>query len=186
MTHAMPNPVLRRACALALAGAAVAMTGCDADRAEVQSWMDETRKNTPRVVEKISEPKKFEPFRYQPAGDPDPFSLAKFRSTNVAGRIGGGGQQPDAARRREALESFPLDALKMVGNLRQGEAHVALLQAEAALYQVRVGNYIGQNHGRVLKISESEVSVRETVQDAAGDWVERDTALRLQAGETRK
>ncbi len=74
----------------------------------------------------------------------------------------------------------------MVGNLRQGSANVALLQADTALFQVRVGNYVGQNFGRVLRISESEVAIRETVQDAAGDWVERDTALQLQVQETKK
>jgi type IV pilus assembly protein PilP len=68
----------------------------------------------------------------------------------------------------------------MVGSLRRGGVNVALLRADTALHQVHVGNYIGQNFGRVLQISESEVAIREVVQDAAGDWVQRDTALRLQ------
>jgi type IV pilus assembly protein PilP len=92
----------------------------------------------------------------------------------------GSGLVPDLKRRREALEAFPLDALQMVGNLRLGGSHVALLKVDSQLHQVRVGNYIGQNFGRIVAISETEVAVRESVQDAAGDWVERDTALRLQ------
>ncbi|HMS78402.1 MAG TPA: pilus assembly protein PilP [Burkholderiaceae bacterium] len=172
---------------LGLAAAAALLAGCEADRSELQTWMDETRRNTPTVTEKISEPKKFEPFVYQAADEIDPFSATKMRvaGATVAGRASSG-LQPDAGRRREPLESFPLDNLKMVGNLRQGATNVALLQADAAVYQVRVGNYVGQNFGRVLKISENEVAIRETVQDAAGDWVERDTALQLQVQESRK
>jgi type IV pilus assembly protein PilP len=103
----------------------------------------------------------------------------------VAGRPSSG-LQPDATRRREPLEAFPLDALKMVGNLRQGPVEVALLQAETVVYQVRVGHYVGKNFGRVLRISESEVAIRETVQEPTGEWVERDTALQLQVQETKK
>jgi type IV pilus assembly protein PilP len=171
-------PLVRIAAA---AAAGLVLSACDADRQELQTWMDETRRNTPTVIETIAEPKRFVPFRYESTGELDPFNLGKLKvgMSAVAGREGSG-LHPDANRRREPLEAFPLDNLKMVGNLRQGTVNVALLQADTALYQVRVGNYIGQNFGRVLKISEVEVAVREVVQDAAGDWVERDTALQLQ------
>lgn len=169
--------------------AAAALAGCEADQTELQAWMDETRRTTPTVIEKIAQPKKFEPFSYQAGDAIDPFSLAKMRvdGATVAGRPSSG-PAPDAERRREPLEAFPLDTLKMVGNLRQGSLEVALLQADAVVYQVRVGNYVGQNFGRVLRISENEVSIRESVQDASGAWTERDTALQLQvqAQETRK
>jgi type IV pilus assembly protein PilP len=177
---------VRPAAALAVACGALLLAGCDSGRGELQAWMDETRRQTPVVVEKVDEPKKFQPFRYQAAGEVDPFSLGKLKVAGTAAARASGGLAPDTSRRREPLEAFPLDNLRMVGNLRQGSAHVALLQAEAALYQVRVGNYLGQNFGRVMRISDSEVAVREIVQDAAGDWVERETALQLQAGETRK
>jgi len=159
--------------------AALSLSACDSERAEIQAWMDETRRNTPVRVEKLPAPKTFEPFRYRASNEIDPFSLTKLSVGLAAGRPGGG-VQPDLTRRREPLESYPLDNLKLVGNLRQGAANVALLQADAALHQVRVGNYVGQNFGRIMRISESEVSVKELVQDAAGDWVERTTALRLQ------
>jgi type IV pilus assembly protein PilP len=179
--HPSGTGLVRLIAAAAVGGV---LAGCSADRQELQSWMDETRRNTPTVSEKISEPKRFEPFRYASTGDLDPFSLGKLKVGTAAASRPGGGLQPDTARRREPLESFPLDNLKMVGNLRQGVSNVGLLQVDTALYQVKVGNYIGQNFGRVLKISEAEISVRELVQDAAGDWVERDTALQLQ--ETKK
>jgi type IV pilus assembly protein PilP len=187
MTVRTDRPLTRGLAALGLVAASALLAGCEADRAELQAWMDETRRNTPPVTERITEPKKFQPFVYQAADETDPFSLQKMRvaGATVAGRASNG-LQPDSARRREPLEAFPLDNLKMVGNLRQGSANVALLQADTAVFQVRVGNYVGQNFGRVLRISESEVAIRETVQDAAGDWVERDTALQLQVQETKK
>jgi type IV pilus assembly protein PilP len=159
--------------------AALSLSACDSERAEIQTWMDEARRNTTVRVDKLPEPKSFEPFRYRASTEIDPFSLGKLKVGVAAGRPGGG-VQPDLTRRREPLESYPLDNLRLVGNLRQGAANIALLQADTALHQVRVGNYVGQNFGRIMRISETEVAVKELVQDAAGDWVERDTALRLQ------
>ena len=159
----------------------VALAACDNGHQDLQTWMDETRAATPTVVEKVSEPKRFEPFRYRARAETDPFSQSRLRILVAsASSSAGASLQPDTSRRREALEAFPLDTLRMVGNMRLGAAQVALLKADTALYQVRVGNHIGQNFGRVTRISESGVFVRELVQDAAGDWVERITELQLQ------
>ena len=83
-------------------------------------------------------------------------------------------------RRREPLEAFPLDTIHMVGVLRRPDAVAALLQVDRVVYQARVGNYIGQNFGVITKITEGEVTLKETVQDSSGDWVERITTLQLQ------
>lgn len=175
---------LQRAAGLALIVLTVA--GCESDRGELRTWMDETRRTTPLVKEKLSEPKSFEPFRYSSSGETDPFNVAKLRVDSFGAVRAGSGLRPDLTRRREPLEAYPLDNLKMVGNLTQKGSTVALLQADTVLFQVRVGNYIGQNFGRVLRVSEEEVAVREIVQDAAGDWIERDTALRLQVQEIKR
>lgn len=170
---------------LAAAGFAVAamnLAGCTDDVSEIQAWMDETRANTPRRTGKIPEPKRFVPFRYEARADIDPFSnaklqvaLARFSDRNK------GGITPDLNRRREPLESFPLDAIRLVGHLnRQSTGPVALLEADKVIFQVKVGSYLGQHFGRVTRISETEVALKELVQDAAGDWVERDTSLALQ------
>jgi type IV pilus assembly protein PilP len=83
-------------------------------------------------------------------------------------------------RRREPLESYPLETLRMVGTLFQGKRVHALVQADKTLHQVKVGNYLGQNFGVVTKISEAEVALKELIQDAGGDWVERASTLQLQ------
>ena len=170
---------------LAAAAAAmfmVGMSGCASDASELQVWMDETRANSPRRTVSISEPKKFVPFRYEPRADIDPFSnvklqvaLARFSDRNK------GGITPDLKRRQEPLEAFPLDTIRLVGHLHRGSTgSTALLEAGKVIFQARVGAYLGQNHGRIVRISETEVRLKEVVQDAAGDWVERDSSLALQ------
>ena len=169
----------RMSCAAALCFIAALSAGCNAGNDELQAWMDESRRSTPVTISKVAEPKAFEPFRYPATTEVDPFSPAKLRVA-IESPTRNGPRGPDLGRLREPLESYSLDAFKMVGNLKQGPVVVGLLKSENAIHQVRVGNYIGQNFGRIVAISETEVAVRESVQDAAGDWVERDTALRLQ------
>jgi type IV pilus assembly protein PilP len=86
------------------------------------------------------------------------------------------------ARRKEPLEAYPLDTMSMVGSLDKKGVPAALLKVDKLLYQVRVGNYLGQNYGKITKITENAVHLREIVQDATGDWVERTTSLELQEG----
>jgi type IV pilus assembly protein PilP len=179
MWSVMSDQTRRLACALAIGFCAVMVSGCSAGDDALQAWMDESRRNTPVTVSKLAEPKVFAPFRYPATTEVDPFNAAKLR-VGIESPARNGPRGPDMTRLREPLESYSLEAFKMVGNLKQGATVVGLLKSDSAVHQVRVGNYIGQNFGRIVAISETEVAVRESVQDAAGDWVERDTALRLQ------
>ena len=88
--------------------------------------------------------------------------------------------KPDMERRREPLESYPLDTLKMVGTLQKPGVTYALLLADKTVFQVKIGNYIGQNFGLITKVTESDVELKEIVQDASGDWIERPAKLELQ------
>ncbi len=168
--------------ALALVPAVLMLSACAPDVTELQVWMDETRANSPVRTTALAEPKRFEPFRYEPRADIDPFSNSKLQVAlaRLADRTATG-LSPDLNRRREPLEAFPLDAVRLVGHLnRASTGPVALVEADKVIFQVRVGNYLGQNFGRVMAITETGVAVKELVQDAAGDWVERATALELQ------
>jgi len=169
---------------LAAIAAAVALLGaCSDEQQELRSWMDEQRAAITPVVEKITPPKSLEPFRYENEGLADPFAQSRL-AFRANGEPKSGGRTPDLARKREVLEAFPLEAIKMVGHMSNNNASFALLQVENMVYQARVGNYAGQNFGKIVRVSEGEVVLKEMVQDAAGDWNERDTALRLQ--ETKK
>lgn len=158
--------------------------GCgDAGVQDVAQWMQEVKQQTRVVVKPITPPKTFSPFAYDAKAKEDPFSatkmtvaFAKNRATNIL--------QPDLNRRREALESYPLDSMQMVGTLSKAGLTYAVLRADKSFYRVKVGNYIGQNFGMVTKISDTEVDLKEVVQDASGEWVEREAKLELQ--ETQK
>lgn len=162
--------------------AVLLLSGCgDGGVQEVRQWMEDVRRQTPVSPQKIAEPKKFTPFVYSAKEEIDPFSPAKLASalaklqTNSSGAL-----KPDLDRRREPLESYPLDTIKMVGTLEKPGLSYALLQVDKAVFQIKVGNYIGQNFGMVTRITESEVEIKEIVRDASGEWVERKAKLELQ------
>ena len=85
-------------------------------------------------------------------------------------------------RRKEPLEAFPLDSVTLVGSVQRKGTRFALLKVENLLYQVKVGDYLGQNNGKIMQITETEITIRETVQDASGELIERPAALLLQEG----
>jgi type IV pilus assembly protein PilP len=162
------------------------LTGCgDGGVEEVRQWMAEVKAQTKVEIPKVSEPKRFIPFMYAGKTTVDPFSPSKL-AVALAKMQGGSGNgfKPDLDRRREPLESYPLDQLRMVGTLEKPGLTYVLLQADRTVFQAKVGNYVGQNLGMITKITDSEVELKEIVQDAAGDWVERKARLELQ--ETKK
>ena len=172
-----------RLLAIGLAGAALA--GCGSSgQDELQQWMAEQRAATKPQVAPIPEPKKFTPQAYTQETATDPFSNVKLtqalkresaQSTSNAALVA-----PELARRKEPLEAYPLDSMKMVGSLIKEGQPVALLRVDNLLYQVKPGNYLGQNYGKIVKVSETEITLREIVQDAAGEWTERQATLQLQ------
>ena len=159
-----------------------------ADQDEIRQWMAEQRKAVSPQVEPIPEPTRFVPQAYGAESALAPFSSEKLfvalRSESASGS-GGALIRAELNRRKEPLEFVPLDAMSMVGLLDRRGRKVALVRVDNLLYQVGIGQYLGQNFGRVMKISEREIGLREIVQDAAGDWVERPVTLQLQE-ETRK
>jgi type IV pilus assembly protein PilP len=161
--------------------AAFVLAGCSNSNEELRQWMADTRKEMRPMTSTLAEPKTFEPFIYQDQGDIDPFDPSKV--TNALKALSAkstSGLAPDLSRRREPLEAFPLDAITMVGTLQRPNLRFALLRADNVVYQVKVGNYVGQNFGIVTRIDENDVAIKEVVQDAAGEWVERATTLQLQ------
>ena len=167
---------------LAVALLVTACMGSEDD--DLVQWMSEQRAQIKPNVVPISEPKKFKPESYTQISAVEPFSREKLTqalrrdSSQVASN--GALVAPELARRKEPLEAFPLDAMALVGSLVRAGQPVALVKVDALLYQVRPGNYLGQNYGRVTKISETEVTLREIVQDAVGEWIERTATLQLQ------
>ncbi len=162
------------------------LAGCGASNEdELRSWMLEQRNQMRPRVAPISEPKPYRPENYTETTAVEPFSQDKLtsalkRDTAQPSSVTSALIAPELARRKEALEAFPLDTMSMVGSLIQEGKPAALVRVDRLLYQVRVGSYLGMNYGRVTKITETEVVLREIVQDAVGEWIERPASLQLQ------
>ena len=161
--------------------ACCALVACGGSNDELRQWMSDVRKEMRPATPKVNEPKTFEPFLYRDQNDIDPFDPNKVANALKAlASKSTSGLAPDLSRRREPLEAYPIDTITMVGTLQRPNLRYALLRADGVVYQVKVGNYVGQNFGLVARIDESEITLKEVVQDAAGEWVERTTTLQLQ------
>ena len=161
------------------------LVGCSgSDESDLQSWMNEQRAQTKPKVTPLAEPKKFVPQDYTEEAVTDPFNILKLtqalRKESAQAAANAALVAPELTRRKEALEAYPLDSMTMVGSLIKVGLPVALVKVDNLLYQVKTGNYLGQNYGRVTKVTETELTIREIVQDAAGEWVERPATLQLQ------
>lgn len=159
--------------------------GCaDPGQEELERWMREQRDIIKPDVKPLPEPKKFVPQPYVQTGAIDLFNnqrlLQALRQQSGAVTSNAALVEPELHRRKEPLEAIPLDAMQMVGSIDKGNQRVALLKVDNLIYQVRPGNYIGQNYGRIQKITETEIVLREIVQDATGEWMERPATLQLQ------
>ncbi len=166
--------------------AATVLAGCgSSDQEEIQKWMQEKRAATKPQVTPIAEPKKFTPQAYTQEAAIEPFSSQKLAQALKRDQQQGASPSsalvaPELNRRKEPLEGYPLDAMAMVGSLMKQGQPVGLVKVDNLLYQVKPGNYLGQNYGRITKVGETEVVLRELVQDAAGEWIERTATLQLQ------
>lgn len=163
------------------------LAGCfSSGEDDLRQWMSELRSTTKPRVSPLTEPKQFLPQAYASESGVEPFNSLKLTqalrrdSTQLASNAAL--IAPEMARRKEPLETYPLDAMAMVGSLDKTGVPTALLKVDNLLYQVRVGNYIGQNYGKISRINENSIQLREIVQDATGDWVERTATLDLQEG----
>lgn len=157
------------------------LAGCGAENEELQDWMDRQRREVKPNVSPLSPPKKFEAQPYTSAQAVDPFSLQKLTvALKMEARQPNSILSAELNRRKEPLEAYPLDSMSMVGSVAKGGTPFALLRVDNLLYQVKPGDYLGQNYGRIVKITETQVDLREIVQDAAGEWIERPASLQLQ------
>jgi type IV pilus assembly protein PilP len=156
--------------------ALASLAGCGQDRyQDLRAFMSDADKTLPRRIDPLPEMRPYEPFEYKGFDVPDPFRPRKL--TPAKGE--GGGLQPDLNRRREPLESYPLESLKMVGLLQQKNVRYAVIRADNTLYRVHKGNYMGQNFGLITDVNDGEVKLKEIVQDSGGDWTERVSTLQL-------
>lgn len=178
---------MRNSMGLALLLLVGVLAGCDGGAdADLQQWMAEQRATARPKITPLSEPKVYEPQAYRGDNALSPFDASKLttalRRESAQSAAGNDLILAEQRRRKDELEAFPLDVMRMVGSLNKKGEVTALLKVDNLLYQVRVGNYLGQSYGRITRITENSIQLREIVQDAAGEWVEKSTTLDLQEG----
>ncbi|MGA0609927.1 pilus assembly protein PilP [Caldimonas sp. KR1-144] len=161
--------------------AASLLAGCGGEQEELDAWMAQQRREVKPNVPPLTPPKRFDPQPYDEARSVEPFSTQKLTvALKQEARQPNSMLAAEMNRRKEPLEAYPLDSMAMVGSVSRVGRQFALMKVDNLLYQVKVGDYLGQNYGKVTKITETEVAVREIVQDAAGEWIERPATLQLQ------
>lgn len=155
------------------------MTACRQQGGDdLQTWMAEVRQRHHAKPVNLPQAPQAPEFRYQAGERADPFDLSKLSTIDPDALANT--PQPDLRRPREPLETFPLDSLRLIGNLRRGKEVVALIQADKLIYTVRVGAHLGQDLGKVVAISDKAVDIDEWVAEGSGRWVRRQTQLVLQ------
>jgi type IV pilus assembly protein PilP len=171
--HALVRTCAARACALVLAGAAVAgLAGCSGSDSNLQQFIQQVKQQPGGRVEPLPEVKPYETFVYDDQNLRSPFVPSQPAGYNSV--------RPDSKRPRQYLEQFSLDTLRMVGTLRIAGTTYGLVQTkDGIVHRVTVGNYMGQNDGRITKITPSSIDLTEIVPDGLGGYMKRPAALGL-------
>lgn len=156
------------------------LAGCaNQDMSDLRSYVEEVKNRPPTPIEPIPQIKQAETYLYVGGDRRNPFVPTEDTSDVMVADTGSG-PRPDPNRRKEELESYPLDALKMVGTLDQNEAVWALVQSpDGTIHRVRTGNYLGQNDGRIISIEEEKINVVELIPNGSGGYLERQASLTL-------
>ena len=163
---------------IASAVACLWLTGCGGEQhGDLKAWVKE-QDNLPRGrIPPLPEVKPYEAIEYAAFDLTDPFKPRKIEPPKGGQK---GGLAPDPNRRREPLEAYPLESLKMVGVLQQRETFALVKTPDNTLFQVKTGNYLGQNFGRIIAVSDGAIKLKEILQDSNGNWEEKEQSLLLQ------
>jgi len=156
------------------------LSGCIVgDISEVQTFIQQTKAKPGGRIEPVPEIKTYPSHIYDVDNLRSPFQPEV--KGDVDNNTGGSGKAPISGRIKEALEAFPLDGLKLGGHVeKDGESWAVITAPDGLVYRVQVGNYMGQNHGRIHTITEDRIELTELVPGPNGGWVEREASLALE------
>lgn len=158
------------------------LTACGGDMSDLDRFIDETKNKHHGKVDPLPEFPPYQTFAYAALDVRDPFRPQTDLSapSPVAEQAEYSGPRPEATRRREPLESYPIDSLKMVGLLQQQAQTWGLVRdPEGTIHRVQPGNYAGENHGKIVQVSETRIEIVELVPDGLSGWVNRDAQLAM-------
>lgn len=165
---------------LAVLSLVVVVSGCGAssDFSDLQGYMDEVRARPKGSIEPLPKFQPYESFAYSAASLRNPFQ-PPVKLDVTARQKGSADVKPDEARIKQFLEGFNIETFQMVGTLSNSGGVFALINGANGVHRVRVGDYLGRNHGQVRAIEDGKVDVVEIVPDGEGGWLERPRSLTL-------
>ena len=156
-----------------------ALFGCSDDGDDLQAYIAEVKGRTSRAIEPLPQIKQYDAFTYAPGERRDPFETSLITSEQRANSEGSG-IRPDFNRNKEPLEEFPMDSLRMVGTIQLQSRMYALIKApDKVIHRIALGDHMGQNYGKVTKVSEAEIEMIEIIPDGFGGWMQRPASLAL-------
>lgn len=158
---------------------AAGLTACGGDMDDLDSYINDIKARPGGRIEPLPEVTPYEGFNYvaDAEGYRSPFVPD---APQAAPGAAGNGIRPDSDRSREFLEQFPLDTLRMVGTLEiDGTSYGLVQDSDGLIHRVVPGNYMGQNDGRIVAITDSEIELVEIISDGIGGYLEREAAVSL-------
>ena len=160
--------------------AALFLSACsnNAERIELQNYVQTTVNRPPGQIEPIPEFSSYEPFTYSASSLRGPFDVPVDISLIIQSQDND--VRPDENRPKEMLESYPIGSLLFVGTISRGGTIWGLIQDETGLVsRVTVGNYMGRNHGRIVSVTEEQIEMVEIVPTGNDAWMERPQTVML-------
>lgn len=161
----------------------IVLAGCNANSntEDLESFVRDAYKNHKPDIDPLPTLTPVQVFIYQSSGKTDPFDRNNLRTQKPQeNRVEQGELAPDTTRRKEPLETFPLDSLELVGIMQQGEIDWGIVRApDGTVHRLTEGNYIGKNYGQVVVIEESRIRLAELTRDSSGRWEKRNVEMHL-------
>jgi len=155
--------------------------GCGRGMRDLEDYVEEVKSHDPPGIDPIPEVLPYHSYKYQANNRRNPFDASIFQAKIIQKlRKTHSTLLPDSNRAPEFLENFPLDSLRMVGTLEQrGELWALIQTPEKIIQRISSGNYLGQNNGKVLNVSDAGIKLEEIIPDGFGGWRKRDGSIAL-------
>jgi type IV pilus assembly protein PilP len=165
----------------ALVAFTLLLAGCEGRQDDLSRYIAEVKERPATPIPPIPPVRTYTPYTYEGLTGRDPFRQSTTEGADqVAQTTNTSGPRPDLDRPREYLERFELDTLVMVGTFNKEASEWALIKdPDGVIHRISVGNYMGQNHGKVSSISNDEVQLSEFIADGVGGWLVRDASIAL-------